>query len=111
MDADTLLDPVRSRYDGLVLHESWGERALFYNPDGRLPRGAYFLTVEERDGDNDRASDLDRPGVFRVSVGLPRAVYRERFGSLPERPSKGGVVDTDAEFTAIDELILSAASH
>jgi hypothetical protein len=105
MDADTLLDLVRTRYDGLASHETWGERVLFYNPDGALPRGRYFLTVKEGDGENDRASALDRPGVYRVSFAPSEASYRERFGPLPDRPAKGGVVDTGHDFTVTDELL------
>ena len=105
MDAETLLDRVRAQYDGLVTHETWGERALFYNPDRDLPRGTYLLTLKERDSDNDRASNLDRPGVYRVNVGLPGRAYRERFGDPPPRPSKGGVVDTGHDFAALDQLL------
>lgn len=105
LDADTLLDRVRARYDGLVAHDVWGERGLFYNPGGDLPRGAYFLTVKERNGENDRASNLDRPGVYRVNVGLSKGSYRTRFGDPPARPPKGGVVDTGHEFTTTDELL------
>jgi hypothetical protein len=105
MDADTLLELVRGRYDGLVDHDTWGERALFYNPGGDLPRGTYFLTVKERDSDNDRASDLDRPGVYRVTLGLSKTTYCERFGTPPSRPGAGGVVDTGHDFTVLDELL------
>lgn len=93
-----------SHFDGLVETSSWGERSFFYNPDGELPRGVYFCTLKDHDGANDKASDLDREGVFRVSTGLPRHLYEERFGPLPERPGKGGVVDTGNDFTAIDIL-------
>jgi hypothetical protein len=103
MDADTLLDLVRPRYDGLASHETWAERALFYNPDGELPRGTYFLTVKERDGENDHGSNLGRPGVYRVSFAPSETSYRERFGSPPERPPRGGVVATGHDFTVTDE--------
>jgi hypothetical protein len=102
MDATTLLDQVRARYDGLVAHETWGERVLFYNPDGDRPRGRYFLTVKEHDSDNDRTLALNRPGVYRVSVAPTRASYVARFGPPPERPPNGGVVDTGHDFTVTD---------
>ena len=105
MDATTLLDQVRARYDGLVAHETWGERVLFYNPDGDRPRGRYFLTVKEHDSDNDRTSALDRPGVYRVSFAPTRASYVARFGPPPERPPNGGVVDTGHDFTVTDTLL------
>ncbi len=50
-------------YDGVVVVASWGETSFFYNLGRALARGAYFSTIKDRDGDNDRASMLDRPGM------------------------------------------------
>ena len=104
MQPEEIVSHLTSRFDGLVEKSSWGETSLFYNPEEELPRGAYFCTIKDHDGANDKASALDREAVFRVSVGLPRELYEERFGPLPERPGKGGVVDTGNDFTAIDIL-------
>lgn len=68
-------------------------------------RGVYVLTVKENDGTNDRASRLDRPGVFRVNWGLRRETFVRQFGPLPSRPSKGGVVEMDCDFSAPDILL------
>ncbi len=64
----------------------------------------YFCTIEERDGENDRASVLMRDGVFRVSIGVSSATNVERFGPRPARPAKGGVVNTGHDFAALDVL-------
>jgi hypothetical protein len=64
----------------------------------------YFVTVKEHDGPNDRASRLDRHGVFRVSVGAGRDMYEDRFGPTPPRPPKGGIVETGHDFTELDTL-------
>lgn len=105
MTPDDLLAQVSARYPGSVLVTTWGERSVFYNPERALPKGVYFLTVKERDGPNDRASMLDRSGVYRVNLGLGAAAYEERFGPRPARPPKGGVVDTGHDFTAVDVLL------
>jgi hypothetical protein len=81
-----------ARYADVSLATSWGETALFYNPGKRLPRGIYFATLKDHDGANDKASALHRLGVFRLSLGLPRGDYISRFGPMPLRPGKGGVV-------------------
>ena len=62
------------------------------------------MTVKERDGANDKASQLDREGVFRLNLGVGKEKYRELFGPTPARPPKGGVVDTGHDFTALDRL-------
>jgi hypothetical protein len=102
---DEVLEALTTNFAGLVPKATWGETSLFYNPDGILPNGVYFCTIKERDGANDRASQLDRPGVFRLAVGLPPARYEQMFGPRPARPSKGGVVSTADDFTAADVLM------
>lgn len=104
MNPDEFFEYVADRYDDVVPHDAWGERGLFFNPGGRLPRGTYFVTVKDRDSDNDAASALYRDGCWRVNLGLSDATYRNLFGQRPERPPKGAVVDTGHDFTALDEL-------
>lgn len=104
MEPKEILQYCLSRLDGTVRVESWGESGVFYNPGGVLKRGVYILTVKEKDGANDRASQLNRPGVYRVNLGLRRTAYARLFGPAPARPPKGGVVEADADFTALDVL-------
>lgn len=105
MDPKEVLQYCLSSLEGTVQAESWGETGIFYNPGGMLKRGVYVLTVKEKDGANDRASQLDRHGVYRVNLGLRRETYTRLFGSAPSRPPKGGVVETGADYTALDSLI------
>jgi hypothetical protein len=105
MTPDEVVDELLGEFAGLAPRASWGETSLFYNPDGALPSGVYFCTIKEQDGANDAASRLDRSGVFRVALGLPRHRYEERFGPRPPRPAKGGVVATGHDFTELDALM------
>lgn len=97
-----ILDALLTRFPGCVLVEAWGESSVFYNPNRRLPRGVYFATVKQKDGANDRASDLDRPGVFRLNIGTAKALFIERFGPPPPRPAKGRAIEGPWDFTATD---------
>lgn len=105
LDERAIARHIRERFDGIVPVDAWGETSFFYNPGRALPRGVYFATLKSRDGANDRASRLDRPGVFRLNVGIGRATYRSLFGALPARPAAGGVVDTGHDFSALDVLM------
>lgn len=105
MTPEAVIDLLTARHAGLIPTESWGETALFYNPDRRLPRGVYFATVKVKDGENDRASGLDRAGVFRLSFGLTPRDYERLFGPRPKRPVKGGVIAGDWPFTETDRLM------
>jgi len=93
-----------ARYPDTVAIETWGETALFYNPGRRLAKGAYFATLKDHDWENDRASELHRPGVFRLNLGLPRAHYFSLFGPTPPRPPKGGVVEGGWDFLTPNRL-------
>jgi hypothetical protein len=82
---------------------SWGERAFFVNPGGRLPRGTYFATIKLADGPNDAASRLGE-GRWRLSLGVPKPLYIARFGQPPKRPAAGGVVAGPWDFAAADRV-------
>ena len=105
MQPSTIIEQICSTLPDVYPKPSWGETALFYNPGQRLPNGVYFCTLKEHDGQNDRASNLQRPGVFRLAIGLEPATYGRLFGPKPARPAKGGVIDVAYDFTALDQLM------
>jgi Family of unknown function (DUF6194) len=59
------------------------------DPRRRLP----FATIVTRDA-YERVSNLDRPGVFRLNIGVGRETYRSMFGDLPHASPDGSVLDT-----------------
>lgn len=85
---DAFIRQVCDTLEDIVVRATWGEQALFYNPGHSLPHGVYFCTVKDHDGPNDRASQLDRPNVYRVSLGLPTVRYTALFGDKPPRPAR-----------------------
>ncbi|MEP0520078.1 MAG: DUF6194 family protein [Hyphomicrobiales bacterium] len=92
-------------FEGLVPTSSWGEFSFFYNPESALPRGTYFCTLKEKDGDNDKASNLNRAAVFRVNFGLPSKAFEGVFGPRPLRPAKGNTIDGPWNFSQLDVLM------
>lgn len=105
MDVVSITDYIESTFAGTHIVAAWGETSFFYNPDRTLPRGIYFATLKEKDGQNDRASNLNRSDIFRLNVGISKLKYRSLFGQQPSRPQAGGVVDTGHDFTALDQII------
>lgn len=83
---------------------AWGEKSFFLNPEKKLKRGTYFATLKEKDGDNDRASNIDREGIFRLNIGISKSSFLSLFATLPQRPKKGGVIEGDYRFEAIDQI-------
>ena len=87
---------------------AWGDTFFSYDPDRNLePQHRFpFATIVTKDyGDFDRASNLDRPGVFRLNIGVSKDTYRSLFGPQPSPPGAAGVVDTGHDFTALDQIL------
>lgn len=105
MQIDEILNDLQSNFRHLIVKKTWGETSLFFNPNDTSPHGSYFLTIKERDGENDQASLLDRDGVFRVSFGVSRNTYENLFGAKPHRPAKGEVVHTGHDFAQINQVM------
>lgn len=70
---------------------SWGDTFFFYQPDKRFP----FATIVTKDyAGFDSASQLDRPGVFRLNVGVSGETFRTLF---PEQ--------REWDFAALDRVM------
>ena len=104
MTPKEIINQITSNFEGVVPKTSWGETSLFYNPGKALPNGVYFCTIKEKDGDNDKSSDLAREGIYRLSIGISKETYEEKFGSKPKRPAKGCIVDTGHDFTDVNVI-------
>jgi erythromycin esterase-like protein len=60
---------------------AWGDRFFYVGPDRRQP----FATIVEHDVPGfDEASQLVRPGVFRLNLDLGRAEFERLFGFPPK---------------------------
>jgi hypothetical protein len=85
MRDDEIRRYLTDHFPGTRLVEANGDAFAIHDPDGDLPpeRQIPWATVVTTDmytpdGEPwDVASRLDRPGVFRLNIGLPRAAYRE----------------------------------
>ena len=91
-------------FPDIKMIDTWGECSFFYNPGNLSPRGTYFCTIKEKDGDNDKASELNRENVFRLNFGIKKTTFLERFNQIPKRPSKGGIIEGSYDFTQLDTL-------
>jgi hypothetical protein len=80
-----------------------GDSFFIYDPERNLAgnRRFPFATIVTKDyGEFDNASNLDRPGVFRLNVGVSRETFRSLFGP----PSL--LKDRDSiDYAALDQLL------
>lgn len=101
MDETTVSAYILGAFPGVETASTGGYTFFFFGSDRMLP----FATLATADDEYDRASNLDRRGVYRLNIGVSRDTYRSLLG--PERPRLGesGVVDTGHDFTALDRIL------
>lgn len=106
MDAASITADIVEAFGGVDVVVADGNRFYFYDPgrDRPVDRRFPFATLVTSDV-YDRASDLDRPEVYRLNVGVGRDTYRALFGPPPATPAGGGLVDTGHDFTALDVVM------
>ncbi|HLW01141.1 MAG TPA: DUF6194 family protein [Ktedonobacterales bacterium] len=84
---------------------------FFYNPDSSVPPDHRFPFVTLVTSDAyDQFSDLNRPSVFRLNIGIGKQTFRSLFGG-PEPSSdrdnadEGGDSPGGYDFTALDQVM------
>jgi len=84
--------------------ESLDNSFFFYVPEGTLEpdRRFPFATLMTND-DNDGASNLSRPDVFRLNIGVKPDTYHSLFGPQPRFDTADWASDTD--FTVLDRIL------
>lgn len=98
-------DHIIARLSGVIPKQAWGETSYFYNPGEALKRGTYFATIKEKDGDNDRGSNLNRDGIWRLNIGVQKTTYVSMFGATPQRPGKGATIEGPWDFAQSDMIM------
>lgn len=78
---------------------AWGDKFFYYAPDGQVPtRTQPFATIVTKDYPDDTASDLNRPGVFRLNISAGKAAFIDTLGHAPretaEHPADASRADT-----------------
>ena len=102
------VDVVVASQDAGSPEVAWGDTFFFYDPDRTLPpdRRFPFATIVTKDyGDFDSASNLNRPGVFRLNIGVSRETSRALFGAEPPRAAADDDGERGHDFTALDQLL------
>lgn len=95
MKFEALRRQLIDNFPGTDAIEANGDVFLVHDPDRDLPdeRRMPWATLVTSDA-YDSASDLDRPGIFRLNIGLTKAGYRDMF------PAEG-----EYDMTALDVVL------
>lgn len=103
MEEASIIQYITRTFDDVHVVDAWGDRFFYYNPDPDQPDEIYFATLKSQDDGYDNVSNLNRPSVFRLNVGISRATFQSLFGDQP-RPS-AREIDTSYDYTALDQLM------
>ena len=107
LDEAAIIQYVTQNLGGVDVVESTGDSFFFYDPGHGLPvdRRFPFATLVADDNYDD-ASNLKRPGVFRLNVGVSRETFRSLFGAeTPSTEATGDGPDAAHDFTALDRIM------
>ncbi len=110
MDQEAIIRYITETFEGVeVVRPTDGPGAgdifFYYDPQGNLDptRQLPFVTIVTKDyGDFDNASDLNRPHVFRLNIGVGRDTFRALFASPAGAGSDRGAA---YNFAALDRLL------
>jgi hypothetical protein len=106
IDPSTITRDIVDTFDGVDVVTADDNTFFFYDPGGDTPpdRRFPFATLVTNDL-YDTASDLSRPDVFRLNVGVSKASYQDLFGAEAPRPGASGAIETVHDFTALDRIM------
>lgn len=106
MDADDVKRYICTTFGGVDAVDNAGDTFLIYDPDRDLPpeRQMPFATIVTGDR-YDTVSVLDRPGAYRVNIGLTKATYTSMFGAAPTERDGHGVLRSGYDYAAEDALM------
>ena len=94
MNESSVTDYITKTFPEVETTTNFGYTFFFYKSDHMVP----FATLISSDQDHDRISNLDRPGVFRLNIGVSREMFQSLFGTAK--------VDVSSyDFTALDVIM------
>lgn len=94
MDESAVMDYIMKTFPDVETLKAYGYDMFFYRTDRVLS----FATMISSDYDYDRISNLDRPGVFRLNIGVSKQTFQSLFGTEK--------VDINSyDFTALDVIM------
>ena len=85
-----------------------GNSFFFYNPVGSLPPDyrLMFVTLMTRDDVYDQFSNLNRPSVFRLNIGITKQTFRTLFPLSKPPVNKDSAGESSDDFNSYDFTVL-----
>jgi len=105
MDETAIIQYITGTFAGIQIASADGNSFFYYGPDGKIPEKTFpFATLVTKD-DYDTVSNLSRPSVCRLNIGLAKDTFVSLLGAPPKAPGESGIIDTGHDFTALDQVM------
>lgn len=106
MNESAISQYITNAFEDVHVADAWGDSFFFYNPDSSQPNEVYFATLKSSDDDYDSKSNLNRPDVFRLNIGLSKSTYESLFGVAPSRHNAQSMADAaNQDYAVLDRLL------
>lgn len=102
-DEAAIIQYITGTFDNVHVVEAEGNSFFFYGPMGESNKFP-FATLVTTD-DYEKVSNLNRPGVFRLNIGISKASYLSLFGAPAPRPNADGIIDSGYDYAALDQIM------
>jgi uncharacterized protein DUF6194 len=99
MDEEAIIRYITDTFEGVQTVTADGNTFFFYDPERKFP----FATLVTNDA-YDQASNLNRPSVFRLNIGISKQTYQSLFGTQTSRSAEGGG-ERGYDFSALDQVM------
>ena len=101
MDEFEITQFIAETFASVNVDRAGGDTFFSVDPERQFP----FATIVTHDTDRDNASELDRPSVFRLNIGVSESTYASLFEAEPPGERNGGVIATGHDYAALDRLM------
>jgi Family of unknown function (DUF6194) len=99
MNEDAIVAFITTAFEGVETQTGMGAAFFFYGDERMMP----MMTVVTSD-EHDTASDLNRPGVFRLNIGVSKGTFESLFGPVPKGGSPYDAIE-GFNYTALDTVM------
>ena len=94
IDESFITSYITSTFEDVESSTNLGYVFFFYRDDHMVP----FATIASSGNEYEKVSKLDRPGVYRLNIGVSRETFQSLFGT-------GKINLSDYDFTALDIIM------
>jgi hypothetical protein len=94
MNEASIIQYILDTFADVETDNAFGYTFFYYKEEHKLP----FATIASSDNEYERVSDLDRPGVFRLNIGVSKGTFQSLFGTARLDLSSH-------DFTALDVIM------